>query len=130
MLSADQIAEIHAELFRSYKNPQGGSAYEEFKEEVRLAVERANEQRMRPKPDVKHGTENAYTNRGCRCDECKEASRVANARRREGRKGSDRTPHGTATGYTNWGCRCDLCKAAMREFQVEHRERKAKEFPW
>lgn len=36
-------------------------------------------------PTTKHGTTNAYTNYGCRCDECKRAMRdkLANYRRRQ-----------------------------------------------
>lgn len=51
-----------------------------------------------------HGTEYAYTRRGCRCDLCRVASNAARRRRR-------RTPHVNrhgANGYAN-GCRCAAC---------------------
>ena len=82
-------------------------------------------------PDLgwNHGIVSTYTNRRCRCDECREAWRVyvkdLNKRKREA---NPRPPkpaphgrgrrikaemHGTLTGYA-YGCRCDRCKDARR----------------
>lgn len=58
-----------------------------------------------------HGTPSAY-NKGCRCDECKEANRLRCAKSAAKRRARSDVPHGTVTGYRNWACRCDLCKAA------------------
>ena len=84
--------------------------------------------------DPRHGTSNAYTNLGCRCDACREAkteyvrSRQIGAYRRRpcpvcwkpmtyGARMCDTclrswTPaHGTESCYRR-GCRCDECRAA------------------
>lgn len=74
---------------------------------------------------VKHGTQNAYLNYGCRCDDCKEAQREASKKQAARRKARE-TPghvHGTASGYTNYRCRCDLCKGAIREYARKRKER-------
>jgi len=33
--------------------------------------------KRRQRPDVPHGTDNAYINWGCRCDQCREAHTLA-----------------------------------------------------
>lgn len=82
-----------------------------------------------PARPLSHGTENAYRNHGCRCDECR-AGRAARARaRREARPRPDRKPrpapeHGTTARYGR-GCRCDECRQArsdqMRTYRARHR---------
>ena len=54
-----------------------------------------------------HGSRYRYQ-RGCRCEECKEAIRIAQRELR------GRTPpnHGTVSGYLNYGCMCDPCRQA------------------
>lgn len=74
---------------------------------------------------VSHGTQNAYLNYGCRCEECSLANKEAGKRQAAERKARE-TPervHGTASGYTNYGCRCELCKGAIREYARKRRER-------
>jgi hypothetical protein len=65
---------------------------------------------------MKHGTSYAYTN-GCRCDVCREGSRVRVAIALEARKERlliDPTlaPHGVRNTYVNWKCRCEPCTTA------------------
>lgn len=69
-----------------------------------------------------HGTSGGYGNHKCRCDDCREAHRVACSDRKENRLAErvdvngvmihPRATHGTANGYRNYGCRCDPCVAA------------------
>jgi hypothetical protein len=65
-----------------------------------------------------HGS-SAYSNGTCRCDICREATRVAHQKavaRRAARLAADPTlrPHGTINTYKNWGCRCEPCTEAQR----------------
>lgn len=67
---------------------------------------------------IKHGTQGGYTNRGCRCDLCTEANRLAGERQRRrngarpmGEYLADVTHHGWSR-YKKGGCRCAICKAA------------------
>lgn len=64
--------------------------------------------------DPRHGSVNAYTNHGCRCDRCKGAN--ARLQRRLRVRRADLEPpesvHGTEGGYSNWRCRCLECGAA------------------
>ncbi len=61
------------------------------------------------------GSGNAYTNYGCRCEECRAANtRRVNRRRRHRSPESGAFEHG-AGGYRNWNCRCDVCSEAHRE---------------
>jgi hypothetical protein len=74
-------------------------------------------------PALKHGTASTYTNRGCRCEKCRQAAREARqswVRSLQNRKFAD-VPHGTPSGYRNWGCRCDRCTTARRD--EERRDR-------
>lgn len=73
--------------------------------------------------DERHGTLNGYVNAGCRCEECREANRVYNMKRRaeraEGKPASEwgkkrghmgePLKHNSST-YINWKCRCDQCR--------------------
>ena len=63
---------------------------------------------------MNHGGDGtAYSNYGCRCDECTEANRVRTARRRNERRAEAKDPddprHGMYSFYANHGCRCDKC---------------------
>jgi hypothetical protein len=65
---------------------------------------------------VSHGGKgSAYSNYGCRCDECTEANRVRAERRRAERKGEGppRDAHGSRSTYSNWSCRCGKCRSAV-----------------
>lgn len=69
-----------------------------------------------------HGTAGGYTNHHCRCNDCREAWRAVNARRRAKRYAEVRhhglpstVPHGFSA-YCNWGCRCDVCTTANSEY--------------
>ena len=79
------------------------------------------------------GSGNAYSNHGCRCQECIDANTERYKRRREERKAlveagrvPPEIPHGTDATYTNWNCRCTECRAAHAEKCARyHRERSA-----
>lgn len=68
---------------------------------------------------VAHGTRNAYTNGGCRCDPCRAANAEAG---REGRasRALRRPARHDDSAYHNWSCSCEVCRAAhaahMREY--------------
>ena len=69
----------------------------------------------RKRKEVAHGTANAYSNHGCRCDACREANtkHVDSWRKRY----PDHVPkteivHGTPYAYESRQCRCDSCKEA------------------
>ena len=64
-----------------------------------------------------HGTVYRY-NRGCRCDECKQAIRDAHIRRRE----AGPKKHGTPSAYSNYGCRCRRCTKAYSVYQREKKQ--------
>ena len=72
----------------------------------------------RPRQPDEHGTVSQYTNRGCRCDECKAAVSEARRRTRQAGLPEGDPRHGTGSGYSNYGCRCDLCKAAVRGYSL------------
>lgn len=66
-----------------------------------------------------HGTPGGYTNRRCRCAQCKGANKKAQLKFRE-RRYAERirvgqrlihpdAEHGSASSYTNYGCRCLRC---------------------
>ena len=72
-----------------------------------------------------HGTISRYT-QGCRCDACREASRIYQLNRRRARGIQPRQAskvHGTVNQYTNLGCRCDECRAAWRAHHSEYMAR-------
>ena len=64
----------------------------------------------------RHGL-HAYSNLGCRCDECRTAwrnwCRDARQRRFEAITADD-PRHGKSWFYTNHGCRCEPCREASR----------------
>lgn len=68
-----------------------------------------------------HGTTHMYEAGKCRCDECREAKRVAIAKRRASLT-PDSATHGTTNGYYNYGCRCDRCREAVR---IERQQQRA-----
>lgn len=76
---------------------------------------------------AQHGTLSMYTNRGCRCDDCREAARVhqEKLRRSKGIKAREYATHGSVSYYRKRGCRCDLCReasaAAAREYRAKKR---------
>jgi hypothetical protein len=89
-----------------------------------------------PPDDPRHGTDNGYRNLGCRCDECRKATAIAQLAymHRSGRsrpwdmymaerRAQEPPPHGTESRYSNQGCRCDECKEASR---LAKRARRAK----
>lgn len=80
-----------------------------------------------PVLEHQHGTQTGYGN-GCRCEPCREAQTIVNARWRQQRKTQLRGPrddqHGTRTGY-EYGCRCDLCRESQRLYRRAWRARKA-----
>lgn len=80
--------------------------------------------------DPRHGTLNAYSNLGCRCDLCRDnhsAYMVPLQReRRAGGLPEGDHRHGTDNGYSNYGCRCQACvdaRAAMSYFRRHGVER-------
>ncbi len=85
--------------------------------------------------DPRHGKASTYTNHGCRCDLCREASRTypphlaatVRYRRKLGqqpRKIGITYEHGTRYGYIRGGCRCPGCTEAMRLYQAAYRARR------
>lgn len=65
---------------------------------------------------MEHGKLSSYTNKSCRCDECKTVAmayfkKSAEARKAKGLPDGDER-HGTKNGYLNYGCRCGECKVA------------------
>jgi hypothetical protein len=71
---------------------------------------------------IPHGTDNGYSNYGCRCDLCKAARAAA----RKGRQGAvpENAVHGKRSTYQACGCRCDLCRAAERAYNQKRIEAK------
>lgn len=76
---------------------------------------------------MKHGSYSTYTNKGCRCDACKEAAReyARDLKRRKEQDGQVRSlrpvaVHGTYSMYTHAGCRCDLCSQARRDYLKDY----------
>lgn len=66
---------------------------------------------------TKHGTLNAYTNYGCRCQPCKDENTKSTLRGRKSRTERLKAnpglmPHGRYMTYQNWGCRCRACTTA------------------
>lgn len=64
--------------------------------------------------EEKHGTQNWYSNKGCRCRPCKDAH---NLYMREYKRRIKKNPilpgeHGRASTYSNKGCRCADCRRA------------------
>ncbi|OZE86945.1 hypothetical protein CH305_03035 [Rhodococcus sp. 15-649-2-2] len=69
-----------------------------------------------------HGTVSMYTNRACRCVECKAANAAVQAAFRSARRAEridvagvlvhPTARHGTTTAYNAYGCRCAACKTS------------------
>jgi hypothetical protein len=79
--------------------------------------------------DPRHGSNNGYSNLGCRCQHCRQAWARTYQERRE-RKRSEPTPvdaHGTVSGYSYWGCRCAKCTEVHNERDRELRYRRRRE---
>lgn len=75
--------------------------------------------------NLEHGKHSTYTNKGCRCEECKEAAREyrrskAGLPKKRGRKPKP-IEHGTSSGYFNGKCRCDECKTAAMSYLASRR---------
>lgn len=92
----------------------------------------AKRKRGRPPVDHGHGDYRTY-NKGCRCDDCREAQRLRCAELRTTRAqdpaAADRAGHGKASTYKNYGCRCKACSKAntanVNAFRARRRQRKA-----
>lgn len=71
--------------------------------------------RGRPPVDRGHGHPTTYR-KGCRCDDCRDATRARRAAQAAQRAAdpaaADRAGHGRAGTYKHYGCRCDDCRAA------------------
>lgn len=66
-------------------------------------------------PDDTVHNYSTYSNRGCRCDECKAAAAAYQKKRRAERTALPLPTgrrHGVYTTYINYGCRCERCKQA------------------
>lgn len=113
---ARRKAKREGEIFRSYELILAGDSTIQAEAE-RLGIKQNTLRgqfsewgwRLTP-PSPEHGTAYRYK-RGCRCEECKAATRELK------RKMKLRGPpqHGTESGYKNYGCRCEECKAAGAE---------------
>lgn len=72
-----------------------------------------------------HGKLRGY-NRGCRCDECRDA--VTTYRRKLRKQAKERAASGRAkfkhgySGYRDWGCRCETCQAAHAAKNAQYRQ--------
>lgn len=67
-----------------------------------------------------HGKENTYARHGCRCDECREANRLAQRRKRARDKPTPEHVHGTKSGYSYYRCRCVECLRAWKAYHVPY----------
>ncbi|PVE04636.1 hypothetical protein [Streptomyces scopuliridis] len=69
----------------------------------------------RPPVDHGHGDHRTY-NKGCRCDDCREAQRLRGIKQRAGwaqdPSAADRAGHGKPSTYKNYKCRCEPCSKA------------------
>ncbi|MEU0427876.1 hypothetical protein ABZ235_30580 [Streptomyces canus] len=82
------------------------------------------------RPPAAHGDRRRYQ-RGCRCDECREANRLYKASWRAKRRSDPsllgRATHGKASTYRQYGCRCDECRTAnsadVAAWRARRRER-------
>lgn len=92
--------------------------------------ENKRRQRRRQAGPLEHGTSHAYTRRGCRCGQCREANALRQRERNRGRQARLATaevPHGTASTYSNWLCRCVPCTEAWRQRCLEYRQKRKAE---
>lgn len=72
--------------------------------------------------DVRHGTDNGYSNRGCRCDRCRAAHAAYQAEGRIRRARYYPRSHNDGA-YHNWGCRCAECRRAHAAHQRDYTAR-------
>ena len=84
-------------------------------EALRAYVEQRDAERRHR---LRHGTQYAYEDRGCRCVVCRawwnERHRRARARQAANlAEVTDQLPHGTIGTYRNWRCRCAACSEAQ-----------------
>lgn len=90
-------------------------------------VEPQPKRRGRPPVDHGHGHPATYQ-KGCRCDDCREANRNRCAEDRKARTGdpaaADRAGHGKASTYRNYNCRCSKCSKANTANVNAYRARK------
>jgi hypothetical protein len=70
--------------------------------------------------DPRHGTDNGYTNLGCRCAWCTAAHKDAKTGQRK--TGTVRVH--SRIGYSN-GCRCPVCREGHRVYMAERRKQAA-----
>ncbi|WP_406444434.1 hypothetical protein OHB14_36430 [Streptomyces sp. NBC_01613] len=81
----------------------------------------------RPPVDHGHGDHRTYQ-KGCRCDDCREALRQYHAelraKWRQDPSSADRAGHGKSTTYRNHACRCTKCTEANRVATNEYRARR------
>lgn len=87
-----------------------------------------NARRAAARRPVRHG-ESAGYERGCRCQECCEASRAYTKNRRRARRealarGEIQVVHGRARSYGEYGCRCPECREAAIVAWTEERRRR------
>jgi hypothetical protein len=73
---------------------------------------------------MKHGN-SAYSNRGCRCDECRAGHSAYQQAYRHRPRDPESLLHGTNSTYTNHRCRCDECRAAAVASVRQYRRRLA-----
>lgn len=99
------------------------STYEYNKK--RIAKFRANPELI---PERVHGTQNGYTNYGCRCSECRSAwaKSVEEAKERRASRPVPEHVHGTSNGYGNYKCRCEPCTAAWTRDSTARAARRRK----
>lgn len=75
-----------------------------------------------------HGTQTGYAYHRCRCADCTDAHRLAEAgrrARRAARLAADQDiPHGKPNGYSTFGCRCEPCRQAISEYRRDLRQRR------
>jgi len=72
-----------------------------------------------------HGTVSGYTNRKCRCADCRLAWRqyMENWKTTAPPLPVGDSRHGSINGYQSYRCRCAWCTAAWRNYQRAYRER-------
>ncbi len=95
------------------------------------------EDRRALRNDAWHGTRTGYQ-RGCRCDDCRQANTLSGQayRRRRGIPTRSETNalrrsrqhHGTVNMYDNLGCRCESCRNAASAYRSALRASKPKGF--
>lgn len=103
-------------------------------------VAKTGERKPMESDDPRHGTDNGYSNLGCRCRRCRDAHNAkclayqhTTGRHKPWEKyvaerkaeAEARDNHGTEGRYVNGKCRCDSCRKASREARRRRRERVA-----